>query len=144
MERFEIPLSEVSFLVHGTTVVINALLEGKGAKTGLITTKGFRDVLEIRDLAEIIKQKGKKEVESIAVCLINAYANPKHEQEIGRLLDEQYPEATVSLSHNITRRYYEYERTSTTVQNAYVMPVVQRCVRCLEEELIKRRFQSVL
>jgi len=188
MERFEIPLSEVSFLVHGTTVVINALLEGKGAKTALITTKGFRDVLEIgrsnrtemynalykkptplvprylrlevkermgsdskvlipleiRDLAQIIEQMRKKEVESIAVCLINAYANPKHEQEIGRLLDEQYPEATVSLSHNITRRYYEYERTSTTVQNAYVMPVVQKYVRCLEEELMKRRFQSVL
>jgi len=188
MERFEIPLSEVSFLVHGTTVVINALLEGKGAKTALITTKGFRDVLEIGrsnrtemynalykkptplvprylrlevkermgsdskvlipleigDLAQIIEQMRKKEVESIAVCLINAYANPKHEQEIGKLLDERYPEATVSLSHNITRRYYEYERTSTTVQNAYVMPVVQRYVRCLEEELIKRRFQSVL
>ncbi len=188
MERFEIPLSEVSFLVHGTTVVINALLEGKGAKTALITTKGFRDVLEIGrsnrtemynalykkptplvprylrlevrermgsdskvlipleigDLAQIIEQMRKKEVESIAVCLINAYANPKHEQEIGRLLDEGYPEATVSLSHNITRRYYEYERTSTTVQNAYVMPVVQKYVRCLEEELKKRRFQSVL
>jgi len=187
-ERFEIPLSEVSFLVHGTTVVINALLEGKGAKTALITTKGFRDVLEIGrsnrtemynalykkptplvprylrlevrermgsdskvlipleigDLAQIIEQMRKKEVESIAVCLINAYANPKHEQEIGRLLDERYPEATVSLSHNITRRYYEYERTSTTVQNAYVMPVVQKYVRCLEEELKKRRFQSVL
>jgi N-methylhydantoinase A len=187
-ERFEILLSEVSFLVHGTTVVINALLEGKGAKTALITTKGFRDVLEIgrsnrtemynalykkptplvprylrlevkermggdskvlipleiRDLAQVIEQMRKKEVESIAVCLINAYANPKHEQEIGKLLDERYPEATVSLSHNITRRYYEYERTSTTVQNAYVMPVVQRYVRCLEEELIKRRFQSVL
>lgn len=188
MERFEIPLSEVSFLVHGTTVVINALLEGKGAKTALITTKGFRDVLEIgrsnrtemynalykkptplvprhlrleikermgadrevlipleiSDLAHIIEQMRKEEVQSIAVCLINAYANPKHEQEIGRLLDEEYPEATVSLSHNITRRYYEYERTSTTVQNAYVMPVVQRYLQSLEEELANRRFQSIL
>jgi len=188
MERFEIPLSEVSFLVHGTTVVINALLEGKGAKTALITTKGFRDVLEIGrsnrtemynalykkptplvprhlrleikermgadrevlipleigDLTHIIEQMRKEEVQSIAVCLINAYANPKHEQEIGRLLDEEYPEAAVSLSHNITRRYYEYERTSTTVQNAYVMPVVQRYLRSLEEELANRRFQSIL
>ena len=47
MERFGVPLEEVTFLVHGTTVVINALIEGKGAKTALITTKGFRDVLEI-------------------------------------------------------------------------------------------------
>jgi N-methylhydantoinase A len=47
IERFRVPLEEVSFLVHGTTVVINALIEGKGAKTALITTAGFRDVLEI-------------------------------------------------------------------------------------------------
>ena len=188
MERFKIPLNEVSFLVHGTTVVINALIEGKGAKTALITTKGFRDVLEIgrsnrtemynalykkpkplvprylrleikermgadrevlipleiSDLTQIIEHLRKEEVESIAVCLINAYANPKHEEEIGRLLNEQYPEATVSLSHNITRRYYEYERTSTAVQNAYVMPVVQGYLRSLEEELAKRHFQSIL
>ncbi|MFQ6065666.1 MAG: hydantoinase/oxoprolinase family protein [bacterium] len=188
MERFEIPLGEVSFLVHGTTVVINALLEGKGAKTGLITTKGFRDVLEIGrsnrtqmynalykkptplvprylrleikermggngealaplaidDLAKIIEHLRKENVQSIAVCLVNAYANPKHEREIGGLLDKQYPEATVSLSHNITRRYYEYERTSTTVQNAYVMPVVRTYLGSLEEELAKRRFQSIL
>jgi len=188
IERFRIPINEVSFFVHGTTVVINALLEGKGARTALITTKGFRDVLEIRrsnrtemynalykkptpliprhlrleikermgvdgkvlipletaDLAQIIKHLCKEKVESIAVCLINAYANPEHEEEIGRLLNEQYPEATISLSHNITRRYYEYERTSTTVQNAYVMPVVQKYLKSLEEELRKRRFQSVL
>ena len=188
MERFEIPLSEVSFLVHGTTVVINALIEGRGAKTALITTKGFRDVLEIgrsnrtemynalyrkprplvprylrleikermgadskvlipleiSDLTQIIEHLRKEEIESIAVCLLNAYANPKHEEEIGRLLDKQYPEVTVSLSHHITRRYYEYERTSTTVQNAYVMPVVQGYLRSLEEELTKRDFQSIL
>ncbi|MEA1963915.1 MAG: hydantoinase/oxoprolinase family protein [Candidatus Aerophobetes bacterium] len=188
MERFGIPINEVSFLVHGTTVVINALLEGKGVKTALITTKGFRDVLEIRrsnrtemynalykkptpliprylrleirermgangkvliplkisNLAQIIEYLHKEKVESIAVCLINAYANPEHEEEIGRLLNEQYPEATISLSHTITKRYYEYERTSTTVQNAYVMPVVQRYLKNLEKELRKRRFQSVL
>jgi N-methylhydantoinase A len=47
IERFKVPLAEVSFLSHGTTVVINALIEGKGAKTALVTTRGFRDVLEI-------------------------------------------------------------------------------------------------
>lgn len=188
MEKFAVPLSEVSFLVHGTTVVINALIEGKGAKTALITTEGFRDVLEIgrsnrtqmydalykrqpsliprylcleikeriaasgqvivplnsSDLAPLIEFMRKEKIEAVAVCLLNAYANPKHEDEIGRVLKEKFPEATVSLSHDITRRYYEYERTSTTVQNAYVMPVVQRYLRSLEEEVEKRRFKNVL
>ncbi len=188
MESFEVPLDAVSFLVHGTTVVINALIEGKGAKTALITSKGFRDVLEIGrsnrtemydalyrkprslvprrlsleiaeriltngevliplqldELAQVIETLRQEKVQSIAICLLNAYANPKHEQEIGRYLNERYPEASVSLSHHITRRYYEYERTSTTVQNAYVMPVVQKYLRNLEDEIGKRRFKSVL
>lgn len=188
MERFRVPLEEVTFLVHGTTVVINALIEGKGAKTALITTKGFRDVLEIgrsnrtnmynalyarprsliprhlcfeineRILADgtvfvpleigkldsIVEKMREELIESVAICLLNAYSNPQHEEEIGRVMKEKYPEATVSLSHLITRRYYEYERTSTTAQNAYVMPVVQGYLRSLEKEVKKRRFQSVL
>lgn len=188
IEKFGIPLSEVSFLAHGTTVVINALIEGKGAKTALITTKGFRDVLEIGrsnrtemydalykkptplvprhlrleinerigsdglilvplaigELPQILEYMRKEKVASIAVCLLNAYANPEHEEAIGKVLRAHYPEATVSLSHQITRRYYEYERTSTATQNAYVMPVVQRYLDSLEEELTQRRFQSTL
>jgi N-methylhydantoinase A len=180
IEKFGIPLSEVSFLAHGTTVVINALIEGKGAKTALITTKGFRDVLEIgrsnrtemydalykkptplvprhlrleinerigsdglilvplamEELPQILEYMRKEKVESIAVCLLNAYANPEHEEAIGKFLRAHYPEATVSLSHQITRRYYEYERTSTATQNAYVMPIVQRYLNSLEEEPI--------
>jgi N-methylhydantoinase A len=188
IERFRVPLEAVSFLVHGTTVVINALIEGKGAKTALITTAGFRDVLEIGrsnrtemynalyrkprplvprylrlevkerigaggevlvpldgagldPLIDYLKREG---VESVAVCLLNAYANPVHEEEIGRLIRERWPEVSISLSHKITRRFYEYERTSTAVQNAYVMPVVQRYLRSLEEELGERRFRSDL
>ncbi len=188
IEKFDIPLNEVSFLAHGTTVVINALIEGNGAKTALVTTKGFRDVLEIgrcnrtemynalyrkptpliprhlrlevnerigpdgetlvplveEDLSEIVEYLQEKKIEAIAVCLLNGYANPEHEQAIGRFLAAHYPEATVSLSHQITRRYYEYERTSTTAQNAYVMPVVQRYLNSLEEELSKRQFKDVL
>ncbi len=188
MERLEAPLDQVSFLVHGTTVVINALIEGKGAKTALITTKGFRDVLEIgrsnrtemydalyrkprslvprylcreieeriaadgeilialktANLSAIIEQLRREKIESVAVCLINSYANPKHEQDIGAYLSEHYPEATVSLSHNVTRRYYEYERTSTTVQNAYVMPLVKGYLQNLEAETAERHFKNVL
>lgn len=188
IERFDVPLNEVSFLAHGTTVVINALIEGKGAKTALITTKGFRDVLEIgrsnrtdmydalykkptplvprhlrlevseridaggqvlvplavEELSPILEYLHKENVQSIAVCLLNAYANSEHEEAIGKFLTARFPEATVSLSHQITRRYYEYERTSTATQNAYVMPVVQRYLTNLEDELKRRRFQSTL
>jgi len=188
IEKFSIPLRDVAFLSHGTTVVINALIEGKGAKTALITTRGFRDVLEIGrsnrtemydalyrkprplvprslrfEVSERIDAKGcvvsrlsEEElggilealvgtgVESIAVCLLNAYANPEHEIRIGEFLRAELPDASVSLSHLITRRYYEYERTSTATQNAYVMPVVRTYLDHLERDLKQREFGRVL
>jgi N-methylhydantoinase A len=188
IERFDVSLEEVSFLAHGTTVVINALIEGTGAKTALITTEGFRDILEIGrsnrlemydalyrkpdplvprhlrfgvkerlsaagevlvpldvgNMDQIIEDMKRHQVEAVAVCLLNAYSNPEHEDKIGKLLQERYPEVTYSLSHLITRRYYEYERTSTTVQNAYVTPLVGSYLRHLEEELAKRSFENVL
>ncbi len=188
MDRFGVPLAEVEFLVHGTTVVINALIEGKGAKTGLVTTKGFRDVLEIgrgnrtemydalyrkpvplvprylrleveervgpggeiltplreADVLQAIGFLRSQGVESVAVCLLNAYANPKHEEDIGELLREHWPEVTVSLSHKITRRFYEYERTSTAAQNAYVMPRVRRYLENLDRQVEERGFKRNL
>ncbi|UCF10457.1 MAG: hydantoinase/oxoprolinase family protein, partial [Candidatus Bipolaricaulota bacterium] len=188
VEKFSIPLREVSFLSHGTTVVINALIEGKGAKTALVTTRGFRDVIEIGrsnrtemydalyrkprplvprflrlEVSERIDAEGRvvsplleeelqealeilvsEDVEAVAVCLLNAYANPDHEVRIGKFLNAELPKATVSLSHLITRRYYEYERTSTATQNAYVMPVVRTYLDSLEEELRQRGFRQVL
>ena len=188
IEKFDIGLEEVSFLAHGTTVVINALIEGTGAKTALITTEGFRDILEIgrsnrlemydalykkpdplvprhlrfgikerlsaagevlvpldeEGLDRIIQELRQHQVEAVAVCLLNAYSNPEHEEKIGKLLRERYPEITYSLSHLITRRYYEYERTSTAVQNAYVMPLVGNYLRHLEQELTNRSFENVL
>jgi len=188
IEKFSIPLRDVSFLSHGTTVVINALIEGKGAKTALITTRGFRDVLEIgrcnrtemydalyrkprplvprflrlevseridaggriltplsaRELEELLDLLVEAQVRAVAVCLLNAYANPEHEIEIGRFVRERLPDVSVSLSHLITRRYYEYERTSTTTQNAYVMPVVRSYLDSLETELRQRKFGQVL
>ena len=188
VEKFSIPLRDVTFLSHGTTVVINALIEGKGAKTALLTTRGFRDVIEIGrsnrtemydalyrkprplvprflrlEVSERINADGRavsplseveleetlevlvdEGVEAVAVCLLNAYANPEHEIRIGEFLREKLPDATVSLSHLITRRYYEYERTSTTTQNAYVMPVVRTYLDSLEEELKRREFGQVL
>lgn len=186
--KFGVSLEEVSFLVHGTTAVINALIEGKGAKTALITTEGFRDILEIgrsnrlemydalykkpsplvprflrfgirerinaageiqipldiNALDEIVVKIKQHKVEAVAVCLLNAYSNPRHEEEIGKYIQYCYPEIAVSLSNDITRRYYEYERTSTTVQNAYVMPVVKRYLQSMEDELQEKGYQNAL
>ena len=186
--KFGVGLDEVSFLVHGTTVVINALLESKGAKTALITTEGFRDILEvgrsnrlemydalykrkdplvsrnlrfgikerinaageilvpldIQAMDQIITEMKNQKVEAVAVCLLNAYSNPIHEEEIGQYLQKHYPEVIFSLSNNITRRYYEYERMSTTVQNAYVMPVVRTYLQSLEDQLVSQSYKNVL
>jgi N-methylhydantoinase A len=161
---------EVDTLVHGTTIATNAILERRGARCGLLTTRGFRDVLEFRrlrvpalyDLAwrkpkplvprrlrrevderiaasgEILRPLDPGEVqrvvadlvaagaESLAVCLINSYANPQHERRIGALLRQAFPDLAVSLSAEILPEVQEYERTSTTVVNAYVMPLVRR------------------
>jgi N-methylhydantoinase A len=155
------------------------VLEHKGARTGLITTKGFRDVYEIgrgnrpegynlffkrpvplvsRDLrlevderlyatgellkaldeASAVETIGRLKtagVESVAVCLLHSYANPAHEERLGQLLHQRFPEAYVSLSHEILREFREYERTSTTVLNAYVGPLVSRYLVSLEKML---------
>lgn len=160
--------SAVAEVVHGTTVATNAILEHKGARTGLITTKGFRDILEIRRLRmprlydiswekpdplaerylrlevdERVDHRGRvvkpldpeearrvvrelltRGAESIAVCLIHSYANPSHEREIGRVLREVAPHVSFSLSSDVLPEIKEYERTSTTVINAYVRPVI--------------------
>ena len=165
--------------VHGTTVVINALTERKGAKVGLVTTKGFRDVLEIQranrtdmynlfyqkprpfvprrfryEVEERVNHKGevlrplveqdvrdvvdacrKAGIEAIAVCYIHAYSNPAHEQRTREIIEEMYPEAAVTLSHEITQEWREYERTNTTVLNAYVQPAANLYLSTLDTEL---------
>ncbi|HSE86342.1 MAG TPA: hydantoinase/oxoprolinase family protein [Candidatus Binatia bacterium] len=175
----KIQVSKASFFVHGSTVTINAVLERKGARTGLITTQGFRDVYEIgrgnrpegynlffkrpvplvsRDLrmeveerlyatGEVLKPLDEPSasktvqtlkaaaVESVAVCLLHSYANSVHEERLGQLLRQQFPEAYVSLSHEILREFREYERTSTTVLNSYVGPIVNRYLVSLEKGL---------
>jgi N-methylhydantoinase A len=174
--------------VHGTTVATNAIIERRGAKTGLITTRGFRDVLELRririprlyDLTwekpePLVERHLRREVderithdgavhtrldgasvvaaladlqdhnvEAIAVCLLNAYANPVHEQEIGRILRERAPSIDVTLSAEILPQMREYERTSTAVINAYVMPVMRRYVGALTAGLAAAGFNVPL
>ena len=164
---------------HGTTVASNAILEHKGARTGLITTKGFRDVLEIRTLRmprlydiawekppplverrlrrvvdERIDARGRIEraldpaeaetvvraliaegVEAIAICLLHAYANPAHETLLADIVRRVAPDLPLSVSSEVLPEIKEYERTSTTVINAYVMPVVARYLRRLRDGL---------
>ncbi len=179
LSHAKIDIAGAGFFVHGSTVTINAVLERKGAKTGLITTKGFRDVYEIgrgnrpegynlffkrpvplvprnlrlevderlyatgevltaldeRSAAATIAALKAAEVESIAVCLLHSYANPAHEKRLGELLREQFPQAYVSLSHELLREFREYERTSTTALNSYVGPLVKRYLISLEAML---------
>jgi N-methylhydantoinase A len=161
------------YFLHGTTVGLNALLERNGARVAILTTDGFRDVLEVRRMmrvdehgehmwdhlfktpeplvgrplrqgvservladgsvhkpldagsvrraAEVFEREG---VECVAIVFINAHANPAHELEAARLLREAGFAGPLSLSHEVTGQYREYERTSTTVVDAYVRPVV--------------------
>ena len=165
--------------VHGSTVATNAILERKGALTGLLTTAGFADILELRRLRvpklydvtwqkpeplversrrlEVIERVGvdgevvtaldlddarrKVEalielgVESIAVSLIHSYANTSHETAIGEMLAREHPDVWISLSHRVLPVIREYERTSTTVLNAYVRPVVASYLEALRGKL---------
>ncbi len=171
--------SRVESFVHGTTIASNAVIENTTATTGLITTRGFRDELEMRgqrrpniydaswdrlppliprslrlEVRERILGSGEVEqpleladarhriqrllnerVEAIAVCLLNAYLNPEHEQQLGRLIAEMAPDTVVCLSSDVHPEIREYERMSTTVINASLIPVVDRYLNRLEQHL---------
>src|SRR5271166_423025 len=169
----------VTDVLHGTTIGSNAILERKGARTALITTKGFRDILEIRDLrmpvlydlhwtkppalverrlrlevieklrpdgsvalpldavsvAAAIDMLRREHVQSIAICLLHSYANPAHECAVADAVRAALPEVAISISHEILPEIKEYPRTSTTVINAYVQPVVRAYVTSLAARL---------
>jgi N-methylhydantoinase A len=164
--------SHVEGVVHGTTVATNAVLERRGALTALVTTAGFRDVLELRrlriprmyepfwrkpeplvprrlrlEVAErmgadgtvirpldadearaVAQQLRDAAVESVAVCLLHSYLYPAHEEQLGAIMREELPGVAISLSSEILREQREYERSATTVVNAYVRPLMERYV----------------
>ena len=174
-----IPASHVEEVLHGTTVGSNTILQRKGAKTGLITTRGFRDVLEIGrirmpdmfdltwdkpkplvprrhrlEIAERIAADGgivepldegsvvaageqlvAEGIQAIAICLINSYRNPAHEQRVEAVLRERFPELLVTASYAVLPERKEYERTSTTVVNAYLLSAMRGYLRSLESGL---------
>ena len=171
---------QIDNFVHGTTIASNAVIEGTTAATGYITTRGFRDDLEMRgerrpniqdpqwvrtpplvarrlrlelserilgdgtverplnvdEARQVIRALAEQKVEAIGVCLINSYLNPTHEQEVAKLiLDELGPKVVVCLSSEIYPQIREYERASTTVINASLIPVVDRYLNRLEHQL---------
>jgi N-methylhydantoinase A len=165
----------VEEVVHGTTVASNTILQKRGATTGLLTTRGFRDVLEIgrirtpelfdltwRKPLPLVPRRHRLEVDermgadggivrpldpasvltaadrlvrdgitSIAICFLNSYVNPAHEQAAERLLRERHPTVAVTASWDILPEIKEYERTSTTVVNAYLLPIMRRYLATL-------------
>jgi len=164
-----LPPERVTSVIHGTTLVTNTLIERKGTIAGLITTRGFRDILEIGrekryDIYDIFLEMPKPPLaprylrgevtervdhegnvvtalyedevratilellnsgaQAIAVCFIHSFMNPTHEQRVAAILQEVAPTLSYSLSSEVLPEIREYERTSTTVANIYVKPVV--------------------
>ncbi len=156
-------LGKTDLIVHGTTVATNTLLEFDGAPTGLITTQGFRDDIELRrgfkerlfdpryppphpiaprrsrigvserldahgevitplneeQVRAAIRRLKAQGVEAVAVCFLFSFLNLAHERRVAELLQEELPEAFVSLSHEVLPQAREFERVSTTLVNAY-------------------------
>jgi len=184
----DVDLAAVSQFVHGTTVVINALTERTGGRVALVTTRGFRDVLEIQranrtdmynllyrkpvpfvpralrfevrervtwsgevleplcdqDVVDVAAECRRRGVEAIAVCFLHAYAHEEHEERAKRLLEEGCPGIPVSASYEVTREWREYERTNTTVLNAYVRPVADAYLASLAKQLEARGLRGSL
>jgi N-methylhydantoinase A len=172
---------EVEYMVHGTTIGTNALIERKGARTGLLTTQGMRDVLEIgrierpaaglydifvdtplplvprylrleatervgadgqvvvpldeKSAREALGFLKSQDVESVAIAFLFSFRNPLHEERAKEICQEIFPEAAVCVSSEIAPEFREFERTSTTVINAYLAPVVERYLDNLEGQL---------
>jgi len=175
---------DVTQAVHGTTLGSNVVIERKARGVGLLTTRGFRDVLLIgrekryqvydlqidkprsliprRLIAEVservladgsvrtpldeadarraIRALAGRGVTTLAICLLHAYINPAHERRLATLIAEEAPHVTVTLSHEVSPTFREYERTSTTAVNAYAMTAVREYLHGLAAALAKRGY----
>jgi N-methylhydantoinase A/oxoprolinase/acetone carboxylase beta subunit len=176
LHQVEVNPERITRVIHGTTLVTNTLIERKGARTGLVTTRGFRDALEIgregrydiydlrlelpeplverrhrlevderlnpdggvrrpldpASIEEACDRLVEAEVDAVGVCLLHAYANPEHEERVRAEILKKVPNCAISISSEVAPELREYERTSTTVANAYVQPMVQRYLSALE------------
>ena len=169
----------ISEIIHGTTVATNAILQNQGARTALVTTRGFRDVLEFRRLRfpdlfsldytppkPLVRRRHRFEVierimpdgsvrqplddvsvesvlekleqlqpEAIAICLLHSYANPIHERKVVDAVKTRFPNVYVSGSIDVLPEIREYERTSTTVINSYIGPIVDSYLKSMQTRL---------
>ncbi len=189
LEKAGLEHADIARLMHGTTLVSNALIERKGAKVGLITTAGFADVIEIgreirfdsynlgaefpeppvsrrmrREVKERVLVDGTElepldceavhhilgdwrheSVEAIAVSFLHSYRNPGHEDQVGQIISTEFGGAIpFSLSSEVAAEFREYERTSTTVLNAYVQPIIGPYQRMMEDTLRSRGYDGPL
>lgn len=179
--------AEIAAIIHGTTMATNAVLERKIASIGLVSTAGFRDVLEMRrrqrpqtyglvgsfdpivprhmrlEVDERVSADGKVQkplderemgavvdhirssgAEAIAICFINSFANPENEKRAVEVVRRIWPEAFVSSSASVLPEIKEFERTSTTVLNAAVQPVIDRYLRDVEKKLAEHGCETQL
>jgi 5-oxoprolinase (ATP-hydrolysing)/N-methylhydantoinase A len=186
--REGLALRDIEVIVHGTTLVTNAIIERRGARTALLATHGFRDTLEMgreqrydiydlflrypaplvprrwrcavmermsrdgepllapdleaveRRVAELMAEG----VEALAVCFLHSYRNPAHERAVGDWLRARFPQLELSLSADVVPEIREYERTSTTVANAFVQPLLDGYLARLEAALSADGFRGRL
>ena len=178
----------VERVVHATTLFTNTLIERKGARTGLITTRGFRDTLEIgrerkyelydltiakppplvprdrrleatervgangevlegldeRSLDEAMSELARMGVEAVAIGFLHAYANPAHEHRARERLASRFPDLAFTISSEVAPEIREFERISTTVANACLMPLAARYVNRLAERIAARGIECRL
>ncbi len=182
---------DIGFIGHGTTMATNMVVEHKAAKAALITTKGFRDILEMRRLSrhdradlydlqfdnppplverrwrfeldermlasgavelapnleslkDMARQIQESDIEAVAICLLHAYANPKHEQLVRDALKLLLPTHFITCSHEVNPEMQEYERCSSTVMNAMLGPVCGRYINHLQDLLTHEGFKGEL
>ena len=178
MEQAGVAWEDVEFFSHGTTIATNALITRKFPKVALVTTEGFRDVIEIRrgdreswdpyqevappvvprrhrltvperigydgtvlepldeDAArEVARILRRREIETVAVCFVNSFTNPAHENRMAEILAEELPGVSITTSSDVLPEIFEYERFSTTVANAALVPIIGPYARTLEGRL---------
>ena len=182
--------SDIGFLILGTTVATNALIQRSGARVACITTRGFEDVAFIQriDKAEVYNLQWRKPkplvkranclgvgervdyagrvvkplereelerlgkliderlpadgIDALAVCLLFSYLNGEHELALKEYLERRYPELSCSLSHQVCPMWREFERTSTTIADAFVKPVTAKYVDGLNQEFAELELQA--
>lgn len=187
IDKLAVDLADVEVVVHGTTLGLNAIIERRGAATGIVTNAGFRDIFELgrgdvprqsmydlhyrrpeplvrrrriaevpmrlnaageiavaldeealaRAVSQLVEEQG---IESLAVCALHAYKNPQQEQRIAALVNELFPDLYLSVSNQVICEYREYERTCTTVLDAYIRPIFEKYIDQLALQLSERGF----